>query len=205
MLYAILDTGEKILAEPNRKGYCSICKQPVIAKCGNVNIWHFAHVSNNECDLWAEGETEWHAGWKMRIDDKYTEVTIGKHRADIKLNNGLVIELQNSPLSTSEIIEREIYYDDMIWLINCISIANHFRFRNKENEKGKYITYKWKWFRNSWKDAKKQIFLDLGQDIGILSIKKSYGKYGWGFLISYSEFCNKYGLANIENEVMVDG
>jgi competence protein CoiA len=51
MLYAIdAKTQQKISPEPRLKAICSYCESPVIAKCGNINIWHWAHKSLKDCD-----------------------------------------------------------------------------------------------------------------------------------------------------------
>ncbi len=55
---------------------------------------------------------------------KNREVTITEnnktHRADIQLNNGLVIEIQNSSITYSNIKKREDFYgkNNMIWILN---------------------------------------------------------------------------------------
>jgi competence CoiA-like predicted nuclease len=46
------------------------------------------------------------------------------HRADIRLNTGLVIEIQNSPIVIKEVIIREKFYgkDGLIWILNAKKI-----------------------------------------------------------------------------------
>ena len=43
-------TGEKIKATPNAKAVCEHCNDEVIAKCGDVISWHWAHSIDSTCD-----------------------------------------------------------------------------------------------------------------------------------------------------------
>lgn len=121
MLLAEDDLGNRILPSPERGGICPFCKSKVIPKCGEIKTWHWAHKSLKTCDSWGEPEGEWHYGWKKLAGLDNTEITIEKngkrHRADIMIN-GLVIELQHSPLPTYEVREREQFYGRMIWIID---------------------------------------------------------------------------------------
>mgnify|MGYP000669292942 CR=1 FL=1 len=60
-----------------------------------------------ECDSWKENETEWHREWKGIFPIDWQEVIINKndqiHRADIKTPNGLVVEFQNSSISSTDV------------------------------------------------------------------------------------------------------
>ncbi len=129
MIYALVNS---IKSKPRPKliGYCPICGESLISRCGNYKIWHWSHKSNTQCDSWSEGETEWHLSWKVLFPEECREVVIinnnthEKHIADIRTKNDLVIELQNSPISDDEIKTREIFYNKMIWIIN----GNNFGF-----------------------------------------------------------------------------
>jgi len=97
----------RIKAEPKKEGYCPLCEERLIPKCGMINRWHWSHKSFSDCDVWGEGETEWHLDWKQNFPSESQEVSILNHRADIFLKDkGLVIELQNSPIQMEEIRER---------------------------------------------------------------------------------------------------
>lgn len=198
MIYAVesVETLEIVEAMPGLEAVCPVCEEEVYARCGDLNRWHFAHKNLKECDTWSEGETEWHIGWKKRVSKENAEVTIGSHRADIRLNNGLVIELQNSPIGPKEIMEREYHYKNMIWLFNCIPTSKNFLVFDKEN----YFTFKWRWAKRSARACDCPVFCDLGADIGIFEIKKMYdNNCGWGYLHSYNEFCEKTGLG-VQND-----
>ena len=45
---------------PKMSSKCDICDGKIIAKCGRVKIWHWAHESRIDCDDWYEPMSEWH-------------------------------------------------------------------------------------------------------------------------------------------------
>ena len=121
MLYGLVGGDRKALATPKARGVCPSCGQVLIAKCGQIKVWHWAHKTGFDCDSWYEGESDWHLGWKKLVMPEFCEVVFGanrEHRADIVGNNGVVVELQNSAISPVDIQEREKFYEDMIWLFN---------------------------------------------------------------------------------------
>jgi competence protein CoiA len=164
-----LRKGERVLAQKGLNGYCPICSEKLIPKCGKIKIRHWSHKSNKDCDDWYEPESEWHLNWKEQFPMECQEFIIGKHRADIRTKSRWIIELQNSPISSEQIKEREEYYKKMIWVLNGNTIGKNIEIRKKE--KG-FVTFKWKWFPKSWEVAKKPIYLDFGSEL--LLIKKLY-------------------------------
>src|SRR5690606_11336812 len=99
--------GARIQATPGTLGAtCPTCAAPVVAKCGRVNVWHWAHQSGVECDTWAEPVSQWHLDWQASVPEGRREVTIGRHRADILTATGTVVEVQRSNISVEEIAER---------------------------------------------------------------------------------------------------
>lgn len=127
MLYANDKHGNKVKATPHGEALCPLCSSEMIAKCGDVKIWHWAHRSMADCDAWGESETEWHLEWKSHLPVSNVEVVIEKngvkHRADIITPGGIVLELQHSPLSTEVVLEREQFYRRMIWLFDVQECA----------------------------------------------------------------------------------
>jgi competence protein CoiA len=207
MLYA-MDGSIRIVATPKARAQCPDCGEPVIAKCGDIVTWHWAHLAGGECDAWAEGETEWHREWKSRF--KNVEVTIRRgdewHRADAVTESGWVVEFQHSPISPREIQEREKFYRRMIWVFDARdarrpikSYINGVAFRDyrlllyscddNRAETG-YCTFRWKHARKSISVARATTYLDLG-DGWLLKIGKIYFDgicAGWGHLVSHSDF-----------------
>jgi len=124
---------------PGGKGICPKCQRDVVARCGDINIWHWAHQQS--CEPWSEPETEWHLGWKSYFPEDWQEVIIENeqtsitHRADVKTPEGLVIEFQNSSISSSEIQAREEFYQNIIWIVNAINFKDNFKIRSLVKKK----------------------------------------------------------------------
>jgi len=163
-----------IEASPKADGYCPNCKEQLISKCGEIKVWHWAHKTN-DCDTWHEPEGLWHKNWKELFPKQNREVVIGEHRADIKLDNGLVIEFQHSPISPKEIEEREQFYGNMIWVFDASAFSDRFIIKGLRPEhwdRKQKIECRWDWKhpRESILFCKKPVYLDFGceKSIGII-------------------------------------
>lgn len=118
-----MKNGERRTAKPGLTGVCRVCEKPVIAKCGDIRVWHWAHRGNRACDQWWEPETKWHRAWKNLFPTEWQEVVhfdqVGeKHIADVKTPQDLVIEFQHSFLKPEERISREAFYGNMVWIVD---------------------------------------------------------------------------------------
>jgi competence protein CoiA len=185
MQYALVG-GVRQRASPDARGICPQCENPVIARCGDVMVWHWAHVSCFDCDSWSEGETPWHVGWKGRFPKQWREVTMGWHRADIKAPQA-VIELQASSISPDEIREREHFYGEMVWVLDAS------RFNLDIRDRGSYVTFRWKYPHKTWWEASRQLIFDLGD--ALLTVRNLYPNMpcgGSGELVSYEAFVQSY-------------
>ena len=222
MIWAIVDN-QKIEAIPNVKGDCPLCSEKVFSKCGDVNVWHWAHINTENCDSWYEPETIWHKHWKMTFGKENAEIGIVKngkrHIADVFTNEKLVIELQNSPISKSVIGEREEFYGErMIWLINGkdfkenLTIKDYWEdqdYREKSSLPREPISwkrnspevkkgangefFKWKYPRRSWIDVKRYVFIDFGDD-SLFLVKEGMGTSQIrGTFHTKEKFIKKYG------------
>lgn len=162
---------------------CPICGQAVQAKCGSINIWHWAHISVIDCDPWAEGESRWHADWKLAFPRECREVVIGPHRADIALEHA-VIELQSSSISPEEIRERESFYRNLHWIVKADGWLN-FDLRPRDG----FQSFRWKSPRKCWWSSRRPILLDLDGTM-LFWVKKLYPNLpcgGWGRLVSRND------------------
>lgn len=122
MTFAIVN-GSKAEATPDSGGSCPLCDQILLSKCGELKVWHWAHLRDRNCDNWTEPETEWHKNWKWAFGKEYSEITISKdgvkHRADIQTKDNIIIELQSSPIQVATIRRRENFYGErMLWILN---------------------------------------------------------------------------------------
>lgn len=133
--------GERREPEKGLLGNCIGCEQPMIAKCGPIKIWHWAHKSSCVCDHWWENETEWHRNWKNNFPIEWQEI---RHRAengdwhiaDVKTNQGHTIEFQHSFLKQEERQSRNKFYgSNLIWVVDGLKRKNdrsHFELALKE-------------------------------------------------------------------------
>lgn len=169
---------------PGEHGLCPACKTEVLAKCGSINVWHWAHKIC-DCDPWSEPETQWHINWKNKFPEQCREVVIGNHRADVKIPKGTVIEFQRSPIDAREIIARELHYQDMVWVLHAADFWDNFDTTNR----GNYYSFQWKHPRKCWWASNKPILLDF-EDGMLFFIKKIHKKTpcrGWGEWIEASK------------------
>lgn len=167
MLYA-RHNSERVEATPNlRRAECPVCEKEVIAKCGEIVIWHWAHRAA-DCDPWAESETAWHKNWKELFPVEWREVRIGNHRADVRTPTH-VIELQHSSLGPTEIAEREAFYGQMIWIFDLRSVAHNLDVPLQQNG-----AFRWPRFRKSLGACKKPVFVHLQR--GVLLNIYDYGE-----------------------------
>ena len=122
MKYALVN-GERQEAKPGLSGKCEITGLSVISKCGTVRSPHWALIGEHERDSWWEPETPWHREWKGKFPKEWHEVTHPaengeEHRADVKTDQGLVIEFQHSHLDPQERLAREAFYQNMVWIVD---------------------------------------------------------------------------------------
>lgn len=193
----LADTIEgKQLARKGLQGFCSICSEELMPKCGEINVWHWCHKNGSDCDTWSEGETEWHYNWKEQFEINEREIVIIKneikHRADIcysPRNNEekLVVEIQRKTLSTEEIKEREDFYGNMCWIFDGTDLDED-RFIIKKAKFNQF--YRWKHSKRSLKCCTKPVFLDLGIR-GIFKVTQNKGRWGYGYLFESKEIKNE--------------
>ncbi len=115
--------GVRCEAQPRLSGKCISCGAEMIAKCGKIKVWHWAHKGTRSCDPWWEPETEWHRDWKNRFPKDWQEAIHQsengeKHIADVKTASGMVLEFQHSNLHQDERISRDNFYPKMVWVVD---------------------------------------------------------------------------------------
>lgn len=179
--------GDRIVALPGESAICPTCDEKVVAKCGEIKVWHWAHEANSDCDPWSEPESEWHIGWKSLFPEPFREVVLPPHRADIKTDTGVVLELQHSALSPAEIYDREKFYGDMIWIIDSEPFIKNLSL---EVLKG-YVKITWKWFRKSWVGSKKPIFIDMRDGYLFQPVKLNDRGRGYGHFVPAADILHE--------------
>lgn len=186
MMYAKKDD-DLIEASPGLRGSCPQCGDALVAKCGQVNVWHWSHLATKDCDPWSEGETEWHMAWKAKYPKECREIVVGAHRADVILQGKTVLEFQSKALPTFEMLLRERYYRDLgftyVWIFNLTTSRNNFLLRRKFDED--HWSFRW---LHGWRRLDgigKPFYLDLGEE-GMFLVKSlrfeggrcfGFGKY----------------------------
>lgn len=108
-----------MLPEPGGQGRCPECARPVLAKCGPIICWHWAHLPGEGHECSTHGESEWHRRWKWWALNNGCQVEVPFHRsdgsgarfrADILTTDGHVVELQSKPPAFDTILRREQAY-----------------------------------------------------------------------------------------------
>lgn len=167
---------------------CPACGAPVVAKCGEIVAWHFAHQAAEDCGAWAEPDTDWHPAWQQKVPLDRREVVRGPHRVDIVTPAGRVVELQHSALGPAEIREREDFYGDMIWLFDATDAYAAGRIELRAQSYG--VSFRWKHPRKSLAACRRAVLLDLGGD-QILTVRRIHTAApcgGWGHLTTTTDF-----------------
>lgn len=167
------------MAQKGHRAACPLCLDPVLAKCGNIKVNHWAHLSC-DCDTFKQSETEWHIKWKQLFPTNQQECVMKKngitHRADVKTNTK-IIEFQKSSISVDQITDRERFYGNMVWVVDVSDFCENFRFSRRSG----FESFRWLWPRITWTHAVAPIFLDFGDSL--FQIKKVYRNIpcgGWG-------------------------
>jgi len=118
-----LTNGGRVEAQPLGSGECPFCGMPMVARCGEERVWHWAHKGRRDCDPWWENETEWHRSWKDEFPADWQEIAHQandgeRHIADVKTGDGWVLEFQHSAIPRIERQSRENFYQSLIWVVD---------------------------------------------------------------------------------------
>ena len=209
MLFAINENGNRMTAAPSRRAFCPLCQCDMVPKCGEINIWHWAHESLQNCDTWHEPESLWHLGWKRQFPQDWTEVPVikghEKHIADVMRPDGLVLEFQHSFISVDDIRTRERFYQNMMWVFDIRDCADlklvdmewidghlhkYYEARFDIRRKDGYCTFRWKYPRKHIAHAASSVFLDIGAG-SLFELRKFHPEPpagGWGLTVTEREF-----------------
>ena len=131
-----------------------------------------------------------------------------RHRADIRLPSGLVIELQHSSIATNDIKERESFYGNMIWVFDVKDPYDCDRLLFID--KGAFISFRWLQPRKHLAYVRKPAYLDVGIDVLFNMRKMSFfknestGSYrcgGWGKWVQLRSVTN--GI-NVNRQTQTD-
>lgn len=177
MRFALVN-GERTQAKPKLNGICPSCGSDMVAKCGRVRVWHWAHKGMPPCDPWWESETEWHRRWKDCFPTEWQEVvhedrhTGERHIADVRNPLGLVIEFQHSPIKPEERLARESFYGELVWVVDGLRGGldeSYFNMGLSGPIQDDPLAYQINWYGRSrllhnWADAGARVYLDFGKE-----------------------------------------
>ena len=153
---------------------CPVCSSPVIPKCGEIKMHHWAHKSKENCDHWWESETEWHRKWKDCFPSDWQEfimhdeTTGEKHVADVRSEHGLFVEFQHSSIKEEERISREKFYKNMVWVIDAGADYYNFKYhiRNLEHigvtKEHFHVKIFYECFPKKWLNSSVPVVFDFG-------------------------------------------
>ena len=175
MRFSLVD-GVRHPPSPKLKGICPNCGSDMVAKCGRVKIWHWAHKGNDHCDQWWENETQWHRDWKDNFPIEWQEIshadpiTGERHIADIKTPHGLTIEFQHSRLKEEERMSREKFYENLVWVVDGLRgdlDKAYFDMGLSGPIQRDPLAYQVQWygrgrFLHNWEEKSAKVFLDFG-------------------------------------------
>jgi len=178
MKFGLIDD-QRVEPQPKLKAVCPSCGQDIIAKCGRVKVWHWAHKGRKHCDQWWENETDWHRDWKNQFPVDWQEqvhfdgANGEKHIADVKTPHGLVIEIQHSIIDPTEVQCREEFYKNMIWIVDGNRgelDSSYFNMGLGGPIQNDPLAYAIQWFGrgrllHNWSQVSKDVYLDFGEDV----------------------------------------
>lgn len=100
--------------KPGARARCYDCPSILIAKCGEINKWHWAHPGDAICSH--DGEGAWHRAWKQWCANQgaAVESVSHPHRADVKWPDGRIWELQRTYTDGATIRKREDHYGEQL-------------------------------------------------------------------------------------------
>lgn len=186
MLIAMDESARRIAPSPNTRALCPECRGAVVAKCGDLVSWHWAHLAANDACWASEGETPWHVAWKERFPVEQREVRIVRggvcHVADVR-GATRVLEFQHSSISADEIREREKFYGRMAWIFDCQDAREAWRVTIRIHDDGR-VSFRWRHPRLSIKACRQPVLLDIGTKpysrlLQVLSIRHQRYFTGW--------------------------
>jgi len=157
---------------------CPHCFSEVRAYCGDVYVYHWKHTNSNDCIYSNTGESLWHLRMKKLMFEKGAniECRLGYKIADVLLDNGFIVEFQNSSISKTECIERnKNNHNKVIWVYNC-----------NEQYKNEQITIDGNFYEYYSPRASYFVCDILFFQINDFFLEVKFKKYGNGFFKNYA-------------------
>ncbi|MEP2446583.1 MAG: competence protein CoiA family protein [Balneola sp.] len=212
MKYALVDN-IKSEASKGVRGICPSCGSELISKCGEKKANHWAHKVK-DCDSWSEGETDWHRNWKNHFPIDWQEITHtaddGKlHRADVRTDQGWVLEFQHSYLKPEEKRSRDEFYSKLVWVVDGVRRKRDKNQFNDILEQSRDILHSVTVFNvhfpddcrilEEWRNSSSLVFFDF-QEPELWFILPDMGKLGCFLaMVTRKEFVDLHKNKGFEN------
>lgn len=144
--------GQRQEPQPGLSGECPVCRDVVIAHCGKKNIWHWHHKGKLHCDSWKEKEGPWHRNWKSHFPADWREFRFRAedgevHVADVRTDQGCVVEFQRSPIAAIERQSRDAFYKKITWVVDATRLKTNAAQFLKALQSGTPVAG----YRNLWR------------------------------------------------------
>lgn len=204
MKFALVD-GFRRVPEPGLYGKCPIFGHPMVAKCGQIRTHHWAHQGSPSCDRWWENETEWHRAWKGHFPEEWQEVIHEteqgeKHIADVKTDRGWAIEFQHSPIKPEERHSREVFYKQLIWVVDGLrrkrDLTQFFAVLNSGTPVGPLVRLVFPdecALLREWSGSTSLVFIDFGESSRIWwLLNKGAGKPAYALPFPRAQFVGSH-------------
>ncbi len=178
MKFALVN-GQRQEPQPNLSGECPGCGNPMVARCGEVRVWHWAHRGRRHCDSWWENETEWHRDWKGQFSVDWQEIVHHaedgeRHIADVRTGDDWVIEFQHSYIKPEERRSREAFYPKLVWVVDGLrrkrdEAGFHRAWEESVTPFGANAPVRQVWSQEGallrdWAGSRAHVFFDLGDE-----------------------------------------
>lgn len=124
MRYALKGAVKSEAKKTGDLGVCHGCEAIVKGRKNSKNKgFHWYHKKLDNCDSRSQPMSDWHREWQDHWPICMREVVFHagglKKIADVVTLNEVVLEFQHSPISKSEIREREAVYKKLIWVFDA--------------------------------------------------------------------------------------
>lgn len=177
MKFALVE-GQRKEPQPGLSGECPACGNPMVARCGEIRVWHWAHRSRRHCDSWWENEKEWHRNWKDQFPEEWQEFVQHaedgeRHIADIKTDDEWVIEFQHSYIKPEERRSREGFYSKLASVVDGLrrkrdeagfqKALEHTAGNPDPNSPGREIWRHEGALLKDWAESGTHVFFDFGE------------------------------------------
>jgi hypothetical protein len=118
---------------------------------------------------------------------EYQEVVVEKngvkHRADVKLPDGTVVEFQHSPISPIEAMERTNFYGKVMWVFDLTKKDKIDWTKKVGNYGNTFYTFKHKWCPETMKTIPTPYYIH-DTDGDLFQVNKIYDNgRGWGVFV----------------------